>query len=159
MNATIKQGALVPDDAVFSLLQRRLQQPDCRAGFLLDGFPRTVDQAVKLDDYLSSEQASVDVALELQVSDAELADRLASRGRADDTPQVVRDRITIYSRGTEPIVDFYRRQSRWKAINGAGDEESVFQRVSAALSSLQCQEPLDESKPLQPKQLMSGTRG
>jgi adenylate kinase len=126
-------GQLVPDDLILELVGHRLEAADCRAGYLLDGFPRTVPQAEALDKILVARGTPLDVVLELTASTDELARRLASRGRADDQPEVIRQRLEAYERQTAPLVDYYRRQGLLHSIHGEGTPEAVFDRIRAAV--------------------------
>ena len=93
----------MPDDIIVAIIADRLRQPDCRKGYLLDGFPRTIAQAEALDKMLSGQGTPLDVVLELQVPEEELFRRLAGRGRADDSPEVIRQRLVAYRKQTEPL--------------------------------------------------------
>ena len=99
----------MPDDIIVAIIAERLQQPDCQQGYLLDGFPRTIAQAEALDEMLAEKGTPLDVVLELQVPEEELFRRLAGRGRADDTPEVIRQRLVAYRKQTEPLLDYYGR--------------------------------------------------
>jgi adenylate kinase len=126
-------GALVPDAIIIDVIRERLQQPDCRKGYLLDGFPRTIAQAETLDVMLAQGKTPLDVVLELQVPDEELFQRLAGRGRADDKPEVIRHRLEAYHQQTEPLLDYYRPKGLLKTIDGSGSIEDVFGRAVAVL--------------------------
>jgi adenylate kinase len=126
-------GQLVPDDLILEMIGRRLEADDCRGGYLLDGFPRTVPQAEALDRILAARGTPLDLVLELTASTDELVKRLGSRGRADDKPEVVRKRLEEYERRTAPLVDYYRRQGLLKSIEGEGPPEAVFARIRAAV--------------------------
>ena len=126
-------GQLVPDDLIIALIRERLAQPDCRAGYLLDGFPRTIAQAEALDAMLAQQGTPLDVVLELQVAEEELFQRLAGRGRADDKPEVIRQRLVAYRKQTEPLLAYYAERGLLKTIDGLGTVEDVFSRARKVL--------------------------
>jgi adenylate kinase len=132
-NAYMSAGELVPDDIIMALIAERLQQPDCQKGYLLDGFPRTIAQAEALDAMLAEQGTPLDVVLELQVPEEELFRRLAGRGRADDTPEVIRQRLVAYREQTEPLLNYYGRQNLLRSIDGLGSVNEVFGRAQAVL--------------------------
>jgi adenylate kinase len=133
----MNRGDLVPDNVVIGLIQERLQQPDCKDGFLLDGFPRTVPQAEALDDMLDGLKMPLDVVLNLEVPESYLLDRLVKRGqgRADDTPEIIAERLKTYHSKTAPVVGFYESKGCLAKIDGTGAVEEVFGRVKAAIES------------------------
>jgi len=132
----MSRGQLVPDQVIIDLIHERLQRPDCRGGYLLDGFPRTIAQAEALDHLLAGRNTPLDVVLELQVPGEELFRRLAGRGRADDTPEVIRQRLVAYNQQTEPLLDYYGRRGLLQTIDGLGTVDEIFARIRAALNPL-----------------------
>lgn len=126
-------GNLVPDPIIIDLVGQRLDQPDCAAGCLLDGFPRTTGQAEALDTYLIGRGIPLDGVLELRVNEEILIQRLASRARVDDDPNVIRQRFVNYRERTEPLLDYYRERALLATINGMGSTDEVFDRIRAAL--------------------------
>jgi adenylate kinase len=129
-------GELVPDDIILAIVAERLRQPDCQDGYLLDGFPRTIAQAQALDTMLAEAATPLDVVLELQVPEEELSRRLAGRGRADDTPEVIRQRLVAYRNQTEPLLKYYTSSGLLKSIDGLGNVEEIFDRARAVLDEL-----------------------
>lgn len=129
-------GQLVPDDIIVAIIRDRLEQPDCRAGYLLDGFPRTIAQAEALDAMLEKRGTPLDAVLQLDVPEEELFRRLAGRGRADDKPEVIRQRLVAYRQQTEPLLDYYRRGGTLQRIDGLGTVDEIFQRVRQVLDPL-----------------------
>ncbi len=100
-------GALVPDEVTNEMVAERLIEEDCQAGFLLDGFPRTVRQARVLADLLRDLDCELDTVLEFDASEDVVVQRLLARGRDDDTEDVIRYRQRLYREETEPLLDFY----------------------------------------------------
>jgi adenylate kinase len=135
-NQYMSSGALVPDDIILAIIAERLQSPDCGQGYLLDGFPRTIVQAEALDSMLAEKGTPLDAVLELQVPEEELFRRLAGRGRADDNPEVIRQRLVAYRKQTEPLLEYYGRRSLLKSINGLGSVEEIFGRAKVVLDGI-----------------------
>ena len=129
-------GRLVPDEIIVAIVGERLPSRDCEGGFLLDGFPRTIAQAEALDAMLTARKTPLDVALELAVPEEELFRRLAGRGRADDKPEVIRQRLVAYREETAPLLDYYRRRSLLRSIDGLGSVEEIFARVRLVMDPL-----------------------
>ena len=126
-------GELVPDGIILAIIAERLKQPDCRDGYLLDGVPRTIAQAEALDATLAAQGTPLDAVLELQVPEEELFRRLAGRGRADDAPEVIRQRLVAYREQTQPLLEYYGRGGLLKSIDGAGSVDEIFDRAKAVL--------------------------
>jgi adenylate kinase len=133
----MSSGQLVPDDIILQVVRERLQQPDCAGGYLLDGFPRTIGQAEALDVSLRKEGKPLDVVLELRVAEEELFQRLAGRGRADDRPEVIRQRLVAYRQQTEPLLAYYQKQKLLKSVDGLGSVEEVWGRIKDVLDEIQ----------------------
>src|SRR5262245_47534460 len=129
----IDSGRLVPSEVMIELVLQRLDQPDCAAGFLLDGFPRTVPQASGLDAYLSLRARPLDTVLEMQVDEEELTRRLVARARGDDLPEVIRQRMVAYRQQTMPVSDYYRRHGLLRSIDALGTPLEVFSRLLKAI--------------------------
>jgi adenylate kinase len=130
----LDRGELVPDDLVIDMIRERLVQSDAQAGWLLDGFPRTVPQAQALDDLLSSIHQGLDRVVNLQVPDAFLVDRLLGRGRQDDSEDVIRRRLQVYHDQTAPLTRFYGDRHQLTDIDGSAPVESVTAAIQTALA-------------------------
>jgi adenylate kinase len=129
----MSSGQLVPDQVVIGVIAERLKQADCKAGYLLDGFPRTIAQAEALDKMLAESGTPLDVVLELKVPDDELFTRLAKRGRADDNPDTIKERIAVYNKQTSPLLDYYGKKGLLKTIEGLGTVDEIFVRIEKVL--------------------------
>jgi adenylate kinase len=129
----MSSGKLVPDELVLELVGQRLDAPDCRRGYLLDGFPRTLVQAQALDQMLAKRATPLDLVLELTADSQELIKRLAARGRDDDKPDVIRKRLEEYHRRTAPLTDYYRAAGLLERIDGQGTPEEVFARIQTVV--------------------------
>lgn len=128
-------GDLVPDDVVIQMVEERLARPDCKPGFVLDGFPRTAAQAVALDALLErTGRAALRVVL-LEVPDEELKRRILSRGegRADDTAAAVERRLEVYRRDTTPVLGHYG--AAVVRVPGVGTVEEIAARVAEAVEA------------------------
>jgi len=120
-------GDLVPASLTNALVDDRLNDTDVAAGFILDGFPRSVEQAVALHDMLERRGLSLDAVLELRVPEDELVNRLQGRGRADDTEDVIRNRMKVYRDETAPLLDYYHHEL--KTVDAVGALDEVFARA------------------------------
>jgi adenylate kinase len=129
----MSSGQLVPDGVIIGIISDRLKADDCKKGYLLDGFPRTIAQAEALDKMLADSETPLDVVLELKVPDEELFKRLAGRGRADDKPEVIRERLVAYNKQTSPLLDYYGKEGLLKTIEGLGTVDEIFVRIEKVL--------------------------
>jgi adenylate kinase len=124
-------GDLVPATLTNALVDDRLNDADVADGFILDGFPRSVEQAEALRDMLAKRNLELDAVLEFRVSEDELLNRLKSRGRADDTEDVILNRMKVYRDETAPLLDYY--QSELKTVDAVGSLDEVFARALRVL--------------------------
>jgi adenylate kinase len=133
-------GGLVPDELTISMIQSRLDQPDAQHGFVLDGFPRNLAQAAALDEMLGRIGRALDAILFFDVPDEVGFERAAKRAelenRRDDTPDVIRTRLAIYHRETEPIVEHYRTTGKLVPLHADRTVEEVWDEISRALGML-----------------------
>ncbi len=132
-------GELVPDELVISVMKDRLSEKDCEAGFLLDGFPRTVNQARELDKMLAGLKRSLTHILDLKVAEQILLERIqlrgqAGSGRSDDSGQVAANRLKVYWEQTAPVTQYYiENKANLVAIDGLGTVEEVKARLGNAV--------------------------
>ncbi|KMO71663.1 adenylate kinase [Mycobacterium sp. BK558] len=124
-------GDLVPASLTNALVDDRLDDEDAKAGFILDGFPRSVEQAEALDQMLAKRNLSLDAVLEFRVPEEELVSRLQGRGRADDTEDVIRNRFKVYRDETAPLLDYY--SETLTTVDAVGELDEVFTRALKAL--------------------------
>jgi len=133
------RGELVPDAVVIAVAEERLRQPDTEKGFILDGFPRTVEQAEALDRMLGRLGRRLERCLALKVDEQRLVQRLLGRarieGRTDDSEAAIRTRMRVYREQTAPLLDFYRRKGVLVEVDGVGSMEEVARRIDEALAA------------------------
>ncbi|HET6881271.1 MAG TPA: adenylate kinase [Pirellulales bacterium] len=129
-------GQLVPDDVIIKLVDERLHEGDCDQGALFDGFPRTLAQGRGLDKMLERVGLPLDVVIELDVDDAEVIRRLAGRGRNDDKPAVIAERLKGYWNTTRPLLKYYQDRGLLHVIDGRGTPEEVFDRVRTVVDGI-----------------------
>jgi len=137
VKAVMEAGDLVPDDLMIALIRERIAAPDAADGFVLDGFPRTVDQALALERILNGNGKSVSVVVNLAVPETVLIDRLAGRSglehRSDDRRDTVLERLKVYHEKTEPLIDFYRQRGLLTEVDGIGTVPEITERLGSAL--------------------------
>jgi adenylate kinase len=124
-------GDLVPAELTNELVDDRLSKPDLDAGFILDGYPRTVQQAQALHDMLERRGIQLDAVLEFRVPEDTLFERLKARGRADDTDDVIRNRMNVYRDETAPLIEYY--SDELKTVDAVGSVDEVFARALRAV--------------------------
>lgn len=134
------RGELVPDSVINPMVHARLKAPDAAEGFLLDGYPRTVEQAHALRDTLADLGTELDVVIELQADEDQVVHRMLKRAteqhRSDDTEPVIRHRLAVYHTQTEPVATYYVDQDLLEAVDANGSVEEVSERIFAILDSL-----------------------
>lgn len=124
-------GDLVPNSITNAMVEARIADPDAADGFVLDGFPRTVDQAEALDGFLNDLHANLDAAVSFVIDDDVVVQRMLSRGRDDDTEDVIRNRLQIYHNEAEPLLAHYRAQLL--TVGGVGQVDHVSAQVLSIL--------------------------
>lgn len=139
--AFMDRGEYVPDELTNAMVDARLADGDTARGFVLDGYPRTPDQARRLEDRLAEVGHGLDAVLCLTVPRGELLDRLASRagtaGRADDAVEVVERRLDVYARQTLPLMELYRERDMLIEVVGVGSTDDVTRRLASVLGVLE----------------------
>jgi adenylate kinase len=139
-------GALVPDEVVIGIISDRLDQPDMKNGFILDGFPRTVPQAEALDELLKKKHMKLDAVIELRVNESALLNRVETRVaemrargeevRIDDTPEVLSKRLASYRSLTEPLIHYYSERRKLLTVDGMMTIEAVTREIHRILAAL-----------------------
>lgn len=127
----IDAGNLVPADVTNRMVQARIVEPDATEGFLLDGYPRSVAQADALKVMLADAGSSLDAVLEFRIDEDTVVQRMLARGRADDTEDVIRNRMSVYRSETAPLLEYYG--SEVKTIDAVGEVDEIHSRAMAAL--------------------------
>jgi adenylate kinase len=136
----LDSGKLVPDQIVFELVEERLKERDCREGCILDGFPRTEEQAKLLDELLGRKEAKIAATITLCAKDQELRRRMLSRaaqeGRSDDTPATIQQRLQVYHELTAPLIKYYRQRGCLYEVDGMGTPDQVSQLIRNVVHSV-----------------------
>ncbi|MBQ1317246.1 MAG: adenylate kinase [Lachnospiraceae bacterium] len=165
VKAIIERGELVPDSLTCALVEDRISQPDCEKGYILDGFPRTIPQAVALDEMLAKRGHKLDYAANVDVPDEVIVERMAGRRicpscgdsyhliyhppvkdgicdrcgaalaqRPDDAPETVLNRLSVYHRETQPLIDYYEKSGRVVTVDGTQPIDAVTANLVIALT-------------------------
>ena len=134
----VKSGELVPDDLIIDLMDSYITElKDERnvSGIILDGFPRTINQATALENKIKQLNVSIKAVLNLNIADQEILNRLAGRGREDDKPELIKNRLKVYRNQTEPLLEFYKERSLLDTINGDQSETDVSSTIFNVLKA------------------------
>lgn len=135
--AVMERGELVSDEIMIGLIRERTSQPDALEGFVLDGYPRTPEQAAALEAFLSGNGKALTAVIHLLVPENLLVERMLGRAadesRADDKPEAIAERLRIYREKTEPLIGFYKDRGLLVEINGVGDVREVAERIDRML--------------------------
>lgn len=133
------KGELVPDEVVTEIIRQKISAIG-EGGFMLDGFPRTLDQARSLDGILADAGVGIDAVISLEVSDEEVVQRIVKRqkieGRRDDTEDVIRNRLRVYKDQTSPLKDFYEKTGVLRTVEGVGQISDIAERIDGVLKQL-----------------------
>lgn len=133
--AVMDAGKLVDDQTMLGIISERIDQPDCKDGFVLDGFPRTVAQAEGLDKMLGEKGIGIDHVIEITVDENELYSRIENRAaetggaRADDNVETLKKRLQVYRDQTAPVLPYYREKGMLKQVDGMSDIEAVAKQI------------------------------
>ena len=134
------KGQLVPDELTLDLIMDRFKEDDCKNGYVLDGFPRTIPQAEALKVMLKERGQDISVMLDLDVPEEELMTRLIKRGkesgRADDNEETIKKRLVVYNTQTSPLKEYYKGEGKYQHINGLGTMEGIFEDICKAVDTL-----------------------
>lgn len=149
-------GGLVPDDVVVGIISDRIDQPDARKGFILDGFPRTVPQAEALDELLKQKHLKLDGVIELRVNESALLSRVETRVaqmrergeevRQDDTPEVLTKRLASYRNLTEPLIHYYSERRKLSTVDGMMAIDEVTRAIHRQLLAMGAVEPKTQAR-------------
>jgi adenylate kinase len=138
VEAIVSSGSYVPDELTNAIVADRLAEADAQGGFLLDGYPRTVDQVHELDRVLAASEASLDAVVLLEADIDEVVQRLlkraAEQGRADDTEEVIRHRQEVYVEQTQPLIALFDQKGIVVRVDGLGTIDDVAERIASLLS-------------------------
>jgi adenylate kinase len=135
-------GGLVSDELMVQVVRERILAPDCRKGFLLDGFPRSVPQAEALEQITLESSRPLDAVIELRVERHELMKRLVNRfdeldnPRPEDRPEAVPHRLDLYDRITSPLLGWYGERNKLLTVDGLGSQDEVFQRIITGIAAM-----------------------
>ncbi|MGZ6974660.1 MAG: adenylate kinase family protein, partial [Acidimicrobiia bacterium] len=133
--AFMDRGELVPDEIVVDVVEERFSNPaEVEHGFVLDGFPRTENQAEELDRILGASNP-LDLVVDLDVPTDMAIERLLGRGREDDNGESIRRRLELYEQETKPLIDLYRKRGLLVQVDGVGEEDEVFKRLLDAIDA------------------------
>jgi adenylate kinase len=136
----MEKGELVPDEIIIGMIRKRIMGQQDAGGFIFDGFPRTVAQAEALDRLLDELGLEIGVMLGLEVDRQELIDRLLKRGkeqgRSDDNLETIENRIRVYEEQTSPVMGYYRKQGKYRGVNGMGSIGEIFGRLTGIIEGL-----------------------
>ncbi len=135
VKSIIDDGLLVPDQTVVDMVEETIANEDYSKGYIVDGFPRTVEQAVAFDNLLERRNESVDAFISLYATDEELIQRLLTRGegRSDDTEDKIKTRLEVYKKETAPVIEHYQQAGMLRSVDGTGSVDEIFQRILSAL--------------------------
>ncbi|AWB89978.1 adenylate kinase [Homoserinimonas hongtaonis] len=139
VKAIVDAGDYVPDSLTNALVANRIEEDDAKAGFLLDGYPRTLEQVAYLDELLSSKGQALDAVILLVADQDEVVERLRKRaleqGRVDDSEESIRHRQEVYARETQPLIAVYRERGLLVEVDGLGEIDAVSERITEGLAA------------------------
>ncbi len=133
----MEKGELVPDVLLIDILRSAVNKHNNHDGFIFDGFPRTVPQANQLDDLLKEINSRISLVIALEVNEDEVVKRLLKRaleeGRKDDTEEVIRNRMNVYRTSTQPLIEYYQKQGKFRSVKGVGSIDEIFNDVCSVI--------------------------
>jgi len=136
----IESGKLVPDDIIIGIIEHEIEKNKSVNGYIFDGFPRTVEQARRLDELLQRENTDIKMVISLHVSEEELLRRLLKRGtesgRGDDNENVIRERFNVYRNQTMPLIDYYKSLNKFYEIHGEGNVEDIYNNIIMCINKV-----------------------
>ena len=136
----MEKGELISDEIIISIIEKRIIKPDCKNGFILDGFPRTIQQAVDLDNILNKLDINIDKVIEINVNENILLKRIMKRAlesktiRDDDNSEILKNRIVVYRKDTLPVIEYYKNLNKLYSVNGMQNVEGVSKDIQKILS-------------------------
>ncbi|MEI0602601.1 adenylate kinase [Brachyspira alvinipulli] len=130
------KGELVPDSLVIDMLTDRIKKDDCKNGFMLDGFPRTMEQAKELSKILDSLNYKINAVIDLYASENIIIERLLNRGRADDNEETIRNRLKVFESQSKPVLEYYNDKVKIIKIESVGSPEEVYARIKKELDTV-----------------------
>ncbi len=140
VKAIMDAGEYVPDDITNAIVADRLRESDASNGFLLDGYPRTPEQVAELDRVLAAEHEPLNAVVQIEADTDEVVSRLlkraAEQGRADDTEEVIRHRMSVYAAQTAPLIDLFAQRGLLVTVDGLGAVDDVTERILSALAGV-----------------------
>ena len=134
----VKSGELVPDELIIDLMDSyitNIKNKTDNSGIILDGFPRTINQAIALENKIKQLNVSIKAVINLDIPDQKILNRLAARGREDDKPELIKNRLKVYRNQTEPLLEFYSERSLLETINGDQSETDVSSAIINVLKA------------------------
>ncbi len=138
LKSIIDKGELVPDELLIDILDDAIKGYSGVNGFIFDGFPRTIQQAVDFEELLKNENREVSLVLALDVVDKEIIDRLLIRaeeqGRVDDTREVIENRLQVYLSQTEPLIEYYINKNKFESVHGIGTIDEIFNSICEVIN-------------------------
>ncbi len=136
----MEKGNLVSDEIIISMIEKRIIKPDCKNGFILDGFPRTLQQAIDLDNILDKLKINIDMVIEIHVNEDILLKRINKRAlesktkRDDDNSEILKNRIVVYKKDTMPVLEYYKNLNKLYSVDGMKNVEEVSKDIQNILS-------------------------
>ena len=135
VKSIMEKGELVSDEIIMSLISDRIGQEDCKKGFILDGFPRTLEQAISLDKILEDKSLHIDHVIQIDVEESLLLNRINKRAsenknvREDDNSEILANRLIVYNKQTIPVLEHYQKNNKLKKVDGMLSIDEVFNQI------------------------------